>query len=149
MCEPTTIMLAASTGLGVAGTLFQGKAQADAARARASIAQQQAADALERGERAADKSDERTQGLIGAQRAGFAASGVATDSGTPLSVQGNTAALGEQDRLTILDNAEREATAFRNESSFAKSEAANAITGSILTSGSVVAGGVYDYYKDF
>lgn len=150
MCEPTSAtLLIASTAIGAAGTIYSGIAQKQAADTRAKLAERQADDALERGRQEEERSRERTSDLIGRQRAGFAASGVATDTGTPLSVQANTSGLGERDALIIRQNAEREATSLRNQASVSRSEGDNALTGSILTTGATVSGGLYDYYRDF
>lgn len=53
------------------------------------------------------------RGLIGSQRAGFAAQGVDISTGSPLDVQTDTAYQGELDALTIRTNAAREAWGFQ------------------------------------
>lgn len=55
----------------------------------------------------------QTRGLIGAQRAGYAAQGVELDEGTAKAVQTQSAGMGELDALTIRNNAAREAWGYR------------------------------------
>jgi hypothetical protein len=60
---------------------------------------------------------QNTRGMIGSQRAAFAASGVVVDdpNSSVADVAANTAALSEIDALTIRSNAAREAWGFRSQ----------------------------------
>lgn len=79
----------------------------------AQIADLQAADALERGALSEEHYREMVRGVIGQQRAGFAAQGVDVASGSALDVQADAAQLGELDALQIRQNAMREAWGYK------------------------------------
>lgn len=110
---------AVGTLLSVAGTVQQGEAAENQAKYQAAvaknnqiIAQQKAADALQRGDIAERQHRLQVAQQIGAARAGAAGRGVVADIGSALSIQEDIAATGELDALTIRSNAEREAAAF-------------------------------------
>lgn len=90
----------------------EGNYAAGAYTTDASFADAQSADALARGAVAEQRFRQSTQGLIGAQRAGFGASGVQLSDGSALQVQQDAAALGEVDALTLRNNAARESWGF-------------------------------------
>ncbi len=168
MCEPTTIIAAASLALGAAGAVQQSQAasaqatyQAAVSRNNAVLAEKAASDAEERGRLEEKQSRLRTSRTIGSQRASFAANGVVVDEGSALDVTADTAELGEVDALTIRDNAAREAFNFRAQGSQFQSDAgafetsaANSQTAgflnagaSLLDGGQTVAGKWYKYKK--
>lgn len=117
------------TGLQVAGTIagvsgayntakttqqaydYQAKVSANNAK----IAEWQAQDAIERGQKAEQTQRLKVAQLRSSQRAGFAARGVALDEGSPLSILQDTDFMGELDANTIRDNTAREAWAYRNQ----------------------------------
>lgn len=87
----------------------------------------------------------------GAIRAGFGASGVELTSGSPLDVLSDAAMFNELDKQTIKANAEREAYSHRvgagnylAQAGADKATGRNAAIGTVLTTGSQVAG---DWYK--
>ena len=69
----------------------------------------QADDAIWAGEQEAQRLGIRTRQLIGEQRASAAAQGVNVNSGSPLSLQANAAALSALDQATIRNNAWKQA----------------------------------------
>lgn len=87
------------------------KAQADR---NAGIAEMAAQDALQRGDEAALVSKMKYGQIEGQQQAAYGASGVDAQTGTPLEVLGDTAALSSLDAQTIQNNAAREAWGYRN-----------------------------------
>jgi hypothetical protein len=87
--------------------------QADLSLANADLADQQAADAEARGAVAENEYRTQVRGLIGSQRAGFAANGVDVGFGSSVDVQADAARLGELDALTIRSNAAREAWGYK------------------------------------
>jgi hypothetical protein len=122
MCEPTTLAIAslvagvAATGMQAVGAAQQGQAasrqaqyQAQVADNNATIQRGMAADALQRGEVAEQQQREKTAQQISTQRAALASSGTDVNSGSNVNIQGDTAAAGEFDALTIRGNAAREA----------------------------------------
>ena len=123
MCEPTTILLAA-TAAGTALTAYgqyqqgqaaeaQGRYQAAVSRNNQIIAERMAKDALERGKTEEALHRQKVERFKGAQRAALAKSGVVVDQGSALDVLLDTAEMGELDALTIRSNAEREAYGYR------------------------------------
>lgn len=79
----------------------------------AAIADQQAADAMTRGQEREQRARAATRGIIGSQRASFAAQGVDVGTGSAADVQADAAFLGELDALTEQTNAAREAWGFK------------------------------------
>jgi hypothetical protein len=122
-----TALAIASLVVGAYGAAKQAKAQHDAGVAgrqaadsqasiadfNASVADQQSADAIARGQQEEDRFRMQVRGLIGSQRAGFAASNVDVSYGSPVDVQADSAFLGELDALTIRTNARREAWGYQ------------------------------------
>lgn len=168
MCEPVTILTALSVAVGAAGAIQQSQAAAGQAsyqaavnRNNAVLSEKAARDATERGELEEKQSRLRTSQMIGSQRAGFAANGVVIDEGSALDVTADTAILGEQDALTIRDNASREAfnhraqgAQFSSSAGMFETSASNAETAGFLNAGASVLGGVqtvapkwYNYKK--
>lgn len=90
-------------------------AQADLADTNAAVADRQAADAIARGAEEERRFRDTVAGIVGAQRAGFAASNVDVGSGSALLTQRDAEHLGNLDALQIRSNAEREARGFRDE----------------------------------
>jgi len=81
----------------------------------AHIADLQAEDATQRGAEAESRFRAGVQGLIGSQRAGFAAGNIDVSVGSAVDVQADAAFLGELDALTIRQNAAREAWGYKVE----------------------------------
>lgn len=79
----------------------------------AAIADTQAADAITRGQEREQRARAATRGIIGTQRASFAAQGVDVGTGSAADVQADAAFLGELDALTEQTNAAREAWGFK------------------------------------
>lgn len=91
----------------------QGLYQKSALEGNAKVAEFMAKDAERRGERDAQEHIKATRQIVGAQRAGFAAQGVDVNSGVAADVQADTKYMGEQDAVTIRNNAWREAWGYR------------------------------------
>jgi hypothetical protein len=127
------MMMAGGTAVSVKGQLDAGKAAKaagaagqQAAEASAQVAESQAeqldynalvadlqsADAVARGADEEARFRSSVKGIIGSQRAGFAAQGVDVGSGSAVDVQADAAYLGELDALSIKSNAQREAWGF-------------------------------------
>jgi hypothetical protein len=117
-----TAATVASGAIGAYGAVRQGQAQKQQAdyqsaveRNNATIAGWQAEDATQRGRVEEQRQRLHAARIAGAQRAGYASSGVELTSGSPLDTLMDTASLGELDALTIRSNAEREAYGFRSQ----------------------------------
>jgi hypothetical protein len=72
----------------------------------------QATDAVARGKDTENRFRQQIKGLIGSQRASYAAQGIDVSDGSALDVQMDTARQGQLDALTIRTNAAREAWGF-------------------------------------
>ena len=106
------------------GAFTGGRAQADAAAYQAAVArnnqtvaESNAAYALQAGKIAEQAQRQKTAQLVGAQRAQMAASGVDISSGTPLNLQQSQQQVGELDALTIRNNAMRQAYGYQVQAS--------------------------------
>lgn len=89
--------------------------QAKLAEFNATIAELNADDAIQRGQEEEQRFRAGVRGLIGSQRAAYAASNIDVGFGSALAVQEDTAQLGELDALTIRNNAARESWGFKVE----------------------------------
>jgi hypothetical protein len=153
----------AGIGLQVYGQVQSGRQQKKAAQAaaasstsyaeladyNAAIAELQAEDAIKRGELEEQRFRSQVRGMIGGQRAAFAASNVDVNWGSPLDVQADAAFLGELDALQIRTNASREAWGhmvqaedYRRRGEILRKEGANALAaGNQALIGSVIGAG--------
>lgn len=92
------------------------ESQAQVADYNANVAKLQATDAIERGDEQEARYRTQIRSAIGGQRAGFAGGNVDVGFGSAVDVQGDAAALGELDALTIKTNAAREAWGYQVQS---------------------------------
>lgn len=113
---------ALSTGVGVMGSIQQGKAakaqadyQAAVSRNNQIIAQRRADDARDRGEVEAQDRKRLTALQIGRARAEAASRGVEVGSGSALEIEVDVAGIGAEEEAIIRNNAEREALGFEAE----------------------------------
>jgi hypothetical protein len=98
---------------GAEGQAAVSESEAQLAEYNAGVAGWQAQDAIERGVQEEAKYRRQVQGIVGAQRAGFAASNVDVGFGSAVDVQADAAYLGELDALKIRNNAAREAWGYK------------------------------------
>ncbi|OZI23752.1 hypothetical protein CAL26_09995 [Bordetella genomosp. 9] len=121
MCWPLVIA-AAGAVVSAKGAADQAQAQKDALGYQAQVsannaqyAEWQAEDAEQQGVDAEAKSRQQTAQLKGTQRAALAANGVSLGGGSALDILAGTDYMGEQDALTIRDNAARQAWGYRTQ----------------------------------
>lgn len=141
MCDPSSLTSAtnasqmsqigmyASVAGGVAntmGSVTNAMNTRRTANMNAGLADQQAADALSRGQTAQFSSELRTAQLKGTQTATLAAHGVALDQGSALDVLTSTDVMGAADAATIHDNAAKESWGYKAQAANYRSQAANA-----------------------
>lgn len=126
MCEPTTLAMI-GMGMQVVGTLSSANAakkqaeanqqaaqyQASVARNNAQIAEWQAQDAVDAGEKAAQDHQRKVAALKGTQTATMAARGLDLGEGTPAGILTDTELFGEIDRQTLRHNAAKTAWGYR------------------------------------
>lgn len=116
MCEPTTIMLAATLASGaiaVKGAYDQGQVAKQVGRNNQIMAEYAAQDSLRQGEEDAIRLRQRTSTIKGAQRASMAAKGLDLGVGTAAELQDQTDFFGETDQATARANAQRNAWSAR------------------------------------
>lgn len=154
MCEPTTIFAVAGLVLTAAAGVQQanaakaaGQAQEEQAAENAKAAGAQARNAELTGQVDEDRRRQQTRQMLATQRAMFATNGVDMSTGSAMEILGDTAAIGEQDALTIRANAAREAWGYKvdannygNQGRVAKATASNQAMGTYLTTAGSMAG---------
>lgn len=146
MCGPAVIPIItmAISAVGAVQQVQSNKAAAQAqeeqATENAKFAEAQANNATMTGLVEEDRRRAQTRAMLAKQRVSLAANNIDMSTGTPLELLGDTAAIGEQDALTIRANAAREAWGYRSQGVNYKNEAAantsalkNRSTGTILT----------------
>lgn len=141
-------------GIDAAGKISQGKKDAATGETNRRLAMEQANDALLRGSIEETRYRRLIAQVAGAQKAAFGQRNV-TASGTALDLLSDTAQLGEEDILTIRNNAAREAWGYRNQANEAsrwganqQSNALSAAGGTLLTSGAQSYGMWGEEWKD-
>jgi hypothetical protein len=97
----------------------------------------QSKDAITRGQEAEDQFRKQLKGVIGTQRAQFAAQGIDVGTGSAVDVQKDTAYQGELDALTIRTNAAREAWGFTVQAQGETLQAKNTRKLGVLQAGNV------------
>ena len=107
-------------GLSALGTFEQGNAaeyaaskKEEADRDNATLAQLHAADALQKGQRAAGQLRQKGTATASAARVGYAASGIDENSGTAAQVEATSRSNAELDALTTMNNATRDAWGYK------------------------------------
>lgn len=107
-------------GMQAYGAMQKSQGEADAANYQAAVqannqrvAEIQAQDAIDRGEKAAQDHSRKVAALKGSQTASMAARGLDLTEGSPLSILTDTDLFGAIDKNTIKSNAAREAWGYR------------------------------------
>jgi len=117
---------AIGTGINAFSQYQAGQSQQQASEFNAQLAELAGKDALSRGEEQASRIRGDTDRLIGAQRAGYAAAGVALDEGSPLDVMVGSRRLSEEDIRTTRLNAGREAWGYKSQAEQFRRQGADA-----------------------
>lgn len=120
MCDLVTAAALGSMAFGAMGAYQQSQAtkasmeyQSAVARNNAITSEYQAEDAINRGQTAEEQQRRKTMMLKGTQTARLAANGIDISEGSALQILSDTDWMGEQDALTVRDNANREAWGYR------------------------------------
>ena len=128
-------------GISTAGDLEEGKVASATGETNRRLSIAQANDELLRGSLEEQRYRREVAQIVGAQKAVFGARNVAV-TGTPLDLLSDTAQIGEEDALTIRNNAARQAWGYRNQanesSRWGGAQQRNArgrAAGTLLTSG--------------
>ncbi len=126
-----------SGGIDAAGKLAQGKQDAATGETNRRLGEAQANDALLRGSIEEQRYRREVAQVVGAQKAVFGQRNVAV-SGTALDLLSDTAQVGEEDALTIRNNAAREAWGLRHQADESRRWGANQRTNSQFAAGSTL-----------
>jgi hypothetical protein len=118
------------TGVSVYSSIEQGKAQNRLAQYNAQMAEREAKLAERRGQLAAEAQRASGKALLARQRAGFAASGVVADVGSPLLVQAQQAGYAEQAVLQGLETGGAESDALNQQAVLDRYSGASAVSAS-------------------
>ena len=153
MCEPTTIMLAATAISGATaayGQIQQGRVAAAVGRNNQIMADYAAQDAIKRGDEQAMQAERRGRQVVGAQRAAMSAKGLDLGEGTAAELQDQADFFGKTDAVTARNNGRREAWSDRAQGDMARFQGDNARSqsnlqafGTILGTAGKVAGNWY------
>jgi hypothetical protein len=146
MCEPVSATIATAMVVGgVAkgiGDKMSADASADAQRRNAIISEEAASQALEKGAEDAGRIQMQGEGLKGAQRAGYGASGADVNLGSAARTQEDTAGLTELDKMTVRTNAQREAWGLEKQAQNMRSNAdATETAGWLALGGDIIGAG--------
>lgn len=136
------VAFGASAAIGTYSQYKSGKEAQKIANINAGIADQQAQDALARGEREAADYGVKIKQLMGTQTAAYAGQGVMIDAGSPVRVMADTAKYGELDQLTIVNNAKLEAWGLKTQASSMRLEGRYARQRGMFGAGSTILGAV-------
>lgn len=109
MCEPATILAAASTAVSARAAHVQTSVARDTANYNAQLAETQAQDARARGDEEASRIRRQNNQLAGAQRAAFSAKGLDIGDGSVSDALDQTDFFSQVDQSTARQNAAKEA----------------------------------------
>ncbi|AIN18862.1 hypothetical protein CH54_1401 [Yersinia rochesterensis] len=127
MCDPTSAVVALSIGSSLMGAYSQyqtGKANQSVANANADAQEVAARDAINTGNAQADQRRQQARQLAGKQTATMGASGADLSTGNALDIFGDTAAGGELDALTTVNNAQRQAAGLEFQAGVSRTQGA-------------------------
>jgi hypothetical protein len=124
-----------AAGIAAASGITSGKAAADAGKQNADMMRMQARDALARGDLEESRHRRQTRALAGSQMAALAANGVQGGTGTAARLVEDTFMLGEEDALTIRNNAARDAWGLNQQANITEKQGKQAKTAAIFSGG--------------
>lgn len=134
------IMIAAAV-IAAAGTAYAAVSASNAAKYQAEVEENNADYARQAAQAQAEAHQRQVAKQLGAIRANYGASGV-QDEGSPLDVLGESARLGELDRLTILNQGENAAIGQENSARLDRFNATNKLIGGGLSATGTLLGGM-------
>jgi|TARA_R110000851_G_scaffold214047_2_gene366667 hypothetical protein len=151
MCEPTLVLMAASTLMAAKSAQDQGDYASGTAKYNARVAENEAEDTRAVGVQEENKQRRATAQQLSQQRAALGASGVELGSGSALQLQQDTEILGDIDAGRIKSNYADAADSLDTGASLTLADGANAkragnnqAMGTLLSGGAKVAGKWYD-----
>jgi hypothetical protein len=140
MCDPVTGTLAAIGAVaGLAGTMSQGMSAKSAADYNAKIASDQAKQVDQQAAFDVAQNDADARRRLATQKAAYGASGVVTDSGSPLEVAAEDTKQAALDDMTIRYNAALQKRGLRAQAAADRASGSRALSGSIFSAGETLA----------
>lgn len=136
-----TALQAVGTAVGAFGSIAGGIQANNVAKYNAKVAENNATAENQRAAYEAGLQRDQLRRVVGAQRAAGAASGLDTQSGTPLVVLGDSAREGELDILARLYSGQASATAYRNDAARMRAEGKSAQMGGFINAGTSLLSG--------
>ncbi len=139
-------MAAIGAAVSAASAISQGQSAKSTADYNAAAQQATAKSIQDKG--AADAADQRlkTQRLVGTQIANAGAGGIDPNTGSPLTVEGQTKEWGELDALRIINNAQRSAWGYTTQAGITSYQGGQQQTAAYATAGSTLLGGASKAY---
>lgn len=131
-----TGLLIAGAAISAGSAIAQGIGAKKAADEQAAIQEQEATFATAQSRDVAGQVREEGESFLSSQTAGFGASGVRLDEGSPLAVMQESAANLEQDVQRTLKSGEFQSTRLRNLAASTRTQGKFALAGGILSGGS-------------
>jgi hypothetical protein len=139
----TAVVATTVAGMGVSAysAISSAKSQSDAAKYNAQTAENQAQDAINRGNIKAGEVRDKARRIQSAQVAQLGAAGLDINFGTPESLLSETKQYGELDALRAINNSQREATSLYSSADLERFQGRNAMrTGYFNAGGSLLSG---------
>lgn len=131
-------LMVASTVISAAGAMSTASAQSDAAAYNSQVAQQNAVAAQQQGVAAVDQQQRDAAQRMGAMIAGYGASGVKTDSGSPVDVLADSARQAAMGKANTQYNYQLKALGYTNQANLDNSAAQNYLTSGMFNATSAV-----------
>ena len=138
-------ILAGSAAVSAVGSIMQGQAQSDAANYNAAIARQNAEIARQQGEAAAQAQNRDAQRKMGSMVAAYGASGVQSDTGSPMEALMDSARMATLDNLTIKYDADLRARGYQSQAVLSSANAKSASTAGVIGAVGAAGRGVAGY----
>lgn len=148
MCDPISFSVLAAVGTGVSafGAIKQGNDARAAANYNANAQRQTAISVENQGAQAAADQIQKGRKVEASQIAAGAASGIRTDTGTALTLSGETASFSELDSLRITNNAVRQAWGYQTQANLDEWQGKQTQQASYLQAGSTLLTGTSNAY---
>jgi len=145
----TTVAAAATVagaGVAAAGAIQQGDTASKASKANAAAQQATATSEENVGAQKAADQEMKAKKIASSQIASAGAGGVDPATGSPLTMESQTAEFGELDKLRIINNASRQAWGLETQADITGYQGSQQQQASYLNAGSTLLGGVSNAY---
>ena len=141
MAAAFPILMMAGAGLSAMGAIQQANAAKSAALYNATLKERDAGLAMQQADREAQQVRWASARAQGSLLAGYGASGITTDTGSPLDVLANSASQAKLDEETVLYNGKLKATGYMSGAALDRAQANNVEQQGQLSAASYLIGG--------